>query len=146
MQAIHLVYRILTDVQCRESHVEHFDPKVQFMHILEVFQKIIKEQQVAICLKLHSYLQVNLQLCCRVYTCWTDLLQQWDIEKVMWSILIQTASLYTSQKYFKWLIKHQLVAICLQLYSYLQLNICKFAALLQDIHLLYRFFTTVECI
>ena len=41
----------------------------------------------------------------------------------MWSILIQTASSYTSEKYFKQLIKDYQVAICLQLCSYLQSNL-----------------------
>ena len=37
LQAVHLVYRITTAVQCGESHVKHFDGNGQFVHLLEVF-------------------------------------------------------------------------------------------------------------
>ena len=87
------------------------------------FKYLIKDQQVAICLQLCSYLQSNLQLCRRLYTWCTEIPQQQDVEKVMWNILIQTACSYTYEKYFKQLIKYQQVAICLQLCSYLQSNL-----------------------
>ena len=87
------------------------------------FKQLIKDQQVAICLQLCSYLQSNLQLCRSLYTQCTEIPQLWDVEKVMWNILIQTACSYTIGKYFKWLIKYQKVAICLQLCSYLQSNL-----------------------
>ena len=87
------------------------------------FKQLIKYQQVAICLQLCSYLQSNLQLCRRLYTWCTEIPQLWDVEKVMWNFLIQTACSYTSEKYFKQLIKDQSVAICLQLCSYLQSNL-----------------------
>ena len=81
------------------------------------FKQLIKDQQVAIALKLYRYLQVNLQFCCGLYTGCTHFPRLWDVENVMWNILIQTASSYTSQNYFKQLIKDQQVAICLKLYS-----------------------------
>ena len=87
------------------------------------FKQLIKNQQVAICLQLCSYLQSNLQLCRSLYTWCTEIPQLWDVEKVMWNILIQTACSYNSEKYFKQLIKNQQVAICLQLCSYLQSNL-----------------------
>ena len=87
------------------------------------FKQLIKDQQVAICLQLCSYLQSNLQLCLSLYTWCTEIPQPWDVEKVMWNILIQTACSYTIGKYFKQLIKYQQVAICLQLCSYLQSNL-----------------------
>ena len=87
------------------------------------FKQLNKYQQVAICLQLCSYLQSNLQLCRRLYTWCTEIPQLWDVEKVMWNILIQTACSYTIGKYFKQLIKYQQVAICLQLYSYLYSNL-----------------------
>ena len=87
------------------------------------FKQLIKYQQVAIYLQLCSYLQSNLQLCRRLYTWCTEIPQLWDVEKVMWNILIQTACSYTIGKYFKQLIKDQQVAICLQLYSYLYSNL-----------------------
>ena len=68
------------------------------------FKQLIKYQQVAICLQLCSYLQSNLQLCRSLYTWCTEILQLWDVEKVMWNILIQTACSYTSEKYFNQLI------------------------------------------
>ena len=49
--------------------------------------------------------------------------RKWDVGKVMWNILFQTACSYTIGKYFKQLIKYQQVAICLQLCSYLQYNL-----------------------
>ena len=82
------------------------------------FKQLIKYQQVAICLQLCSYLQSNLQLCRSLYTWCTEIPQLWDVEKVMWNILIQMACSYTYEKYFNQLIKDQQVAICLQLYSY----------------------------
>ena len=87
------------------------------------FKQLIKYQQVAICLQLCSYLQSNLQLCRSLYTWCTEIPQLLDVQKVMWNILIQTACSYTSEKYFKQLIKDQSVAICLQLCSYLQSNL-----------------------
>ena len=87
------------------------------------FKQLIKDQYVAMSLKLYSKLQVNLQLCCGLYTGCTHFPQLWDGEKVMWNILIQTASSYTSQKYFKQLIKDQQVAIGLKLYRKLQVNL-----------------------
>ena len=87
------------------------------------FKQLIKDYQVAICLQLCSYLQSNLQLCRSLYTWCTEIPQLWDVEKDMWNILIQTACSYTSEKYFKQLIKDQQVAICLQLCSYLQSNL-----------------------
>ena len=87
------------------------------------FKQLIKYQQVAICLQLCSYLQSNLQLCRSLYTWCTEIPQLWDVEKVMWTILIQTACSYTTGKYFKQLIKYQQVAICLQQCSYLQSNL-----------------------
>ena len=81
------------------------------------FKQLIKDQYVAMGLKLYSKLQVNLQLCCGLYTGCTHFPRLWDGEKVMWNILIQTASSYTSQKYFKQLIKDQYVAMGLKLYS-----------------------------
>ena len=87
------------------------------------FKQLIKYQQVAICLQLCSYLQSNLQLCRSLYTWCTEIPQLLDVQKVMWNILIQTACSYTSEKYFKQLIKDQQVAICLQLCSYLQSNL-----------------------
>ena len=87
------------------------------------FKQLIKYQQVAICLQLCSYLQSNLQLCCSLYTWCTEIPQLWDVEKVKWNILIQTACSYTYEKYFNQLIKDQQVAICLQLCSYLQSNL-----------------------
>ena len=87
------------------------------------FKQLIKDQYVAMGLKLYSKLQVNLQLCCGLYTGCTHFPRLWDGEKVMWKILIQTASSYTSQKYFKQLIKDQYVAMGLKLYSKLQVNL-----------------------
>ena len=87
------------------------------------FKQLIKDYQVAICLQLCSYLQSNLQLCRSLYTWCTEIPQLWDVEKDMWNILIQTTCSYTSEKYFKQLIKDQQVAICLQLCSYLQSNL-----------------------
>ena len=87
------------------------------------FNQLIKYQYLAICLKLCSYLQSNLQLCRSLYTWCTEIPQLWDVEKVMWNILIQTACSYTYEKYFNQLIKDQQVAICLQLCSYLQSNL-----------------------
>ena len=87
------------------------------------FKQLIKYQQVAICLQLCSYIQTNLQLCRSLYTWCTEIPQLWDVGKVMWNILIQTACSYTIGKYFKQLIKYQQVAICLQLCSYLQSNL-----------------------
>ena len=75
------------------------------------FKQLIKDQWVAIGLKLYSKLQVNLQLCCGLYTSCTPFPRLWDGEKVMWNILIQADSSYTSQKYFKQLIKDQWVAM-----------------------------------
>ena len=91
------------------------------------FKQLIKDQQVAICLQLCSYLQSNLQLCRSWYTWCTQIPQLWDVEKVMWNNLIQTTSQHDSQKDFKQLIKYQQVAIGLQLCSYLQSNfqICR---------------------
>ena len=86
------------------------------------FKQLIKDQSVAICLQLCSYLQSNLQLCRSLYTWCTQIPQLWDVGKVMWNILIQTACSYPIGKYFKQLIKYQQVAICLQLCSYLQSN------------------------
>ena len=102
------------------------------------FKQLIKDQQVAICLQLCSYLQSNLQLCRSLYTWCTEIPQLWDVDKVMWNILIQTACSYTIGKYFKQLIKYQQVAICLQLCSYLQSN-------LQLVHLVYGNLTTAGC-
>ena len=87
------------------------------------FKQLIKDYYVAICLQLCSYLQSNLQLCRSLYTWCTEIPQLWDVEKVMWNILIQTTSQHVSQKDFKQLIKYQQVAICLQLYSYLYSNL-----------------------
>ena len=87
------------------------------------FKQLIKDQYVAMGLKLYSKLQVNLQPCCGLYTGCTHFPRLWDGEKVMWNILIQTASSYTTQKYFKQLIKDQQVAIGLKLHSYLQVNL-----------------------
>ena len=87
------------------------------------FKQLIKYQYVAICLQLCSYLQSNFQLCRSLYTWCTEIPQLWDVEKVMWNILIQTACSYTSEKYFKQLIKDYQVAICLQLCCYLQSNL-----------------------
>ena len=87
------------------------------------FKQLIKDQQVAICLQLCSYLQSNLQLCGSWYTWCTQIPQLWDVGKVMWNILIQTACSYTIGKYFKQLIKYQQLAICLQLCCYLQSNV-----------------------
>ena len=87
------------------------------------FKQLIKDQQVAICLQLCSYLQSNLQLCRSLYTQCTEIPQLWDVEKVMWKILIQTACSYTSEMYFKQLIKDQQVDTCLYLCSYLQPNL-----------------------
>ena len=87
------------------------------------FKQVIKDYQVAICLQLCSYLQSNLQLCRILYTCCTEIPQLLDVDKVMWTILIQTAYSYTIGQYFKQLIKYQQVAICLQLCSYLQSNL-----------------------
>ena len=87
------------------------------------FKQLIKYYLVAICLQLYSYLQSNLQHCRCLYTQCTEIPQLWDVEKVMWNILIQTACSYTIGKYFKQLIKDQQVAICLQLYSYLYSNL-----------------------
>ena len=87
------------------------------------FNQLIKYQYLAICLQLCSYLQSNLQLCRSLYTWCTEIPQLWDVEKVMWNILIQTACSYTYEKYFNQLIKDQQVAICLQLCSYLQSNL-----------------------
>ena len=122
-QLVHLVYGDLTTVRCRESHVEHFDSNGLFVHHEEVFKQLIKYQQIAICLQLCSYLQSNLQLCRSLYTWCKEIPQLWDVEKVMWNILIQTACSYTSEKYFKQLNKDQQVALCLQLCSYLQSNL-----------------------
>ena len=83
------------------------------------FKQLIKYQQLAICLQLCSYLQSNLQLCRSLYTWCTEIPQLWDVEKVMWNILIQTANQHASQKDFKQLIKDQYEDICLKLYSYL---------------------------
>ena len=87
------------------------------------FKQLIKDQQVALYLRLYRYLQVNLQLWRGLYTSCKDFPQHCDVEIVMWNILIQTASLYTSQKYFKQLIKDQQVAKCSRLYSLLQVNL-----------------------
>ena len=87
------------------------------------FKQLNKDQQVAICLQLCSYLQSNLQLCRSLYTWCTEIPQLWDVKKVMWNILIQTACSYPIQKYFKQLIKYQQLAICLQLRCYLQSNL-----------------------
>ena len=87
------------------------------------FKQLIKDQSVAISLQLCSYLQSNLQLCRSLYTWCTEIPQLWDVDKVMWNILIQTASQHASQKDFKQLIKDQQLAICLQLCSYLQSNL-----------------------
>ena len=87
------------------------------------FKQLIKYQQLAICLQLCSYLQSNFQICRSLYTWCMEIPQLWDVEKVMWTISIQTACLYTIGKYFKQLIKYQQVAICLQLCSYLQSNL-----------------------
>ena len=87
------------------------------------FKQVIKYQQVAICLQLCSYLQSNFQICRSLYTWCTEIPQLWDVEKVMWNILIQTTSQHVSQKDFKQLIKDYKVAICLQLCSYLQSNL-----------------------
>ena len=100
------------------------------------FKQLIKDQQVAICLQLCSYLQSNLQLCRSRYTWCTQIPQLWDVGKVMWNILIQTACSYTIGKYFKQLIKYQQLAICLQLCCYLQSN-------LQLCHSLYTWFTEI---
>ena len=35
--AVHSVYGIPTAVECRESHVEDFDPNGQLVHLIEVF-------------------------------------------------------------------------------------------------------------
>ena len=106
------------------------------------FKQLIKYQQVAICLQLCRYLQSNLQLCSSLYTWCMEIPQLWDVEKVMWNILIPTACSYTIGKYFKQLIKDQLVAICLQLYSYLYSN---FNSAVEYIHFLYADSTTVGC-
>ena len=87
------------------------------------FKQLIKYQQLAICLQLCCYLQSNLQFCHSLYTWCTEIPQLLDVDKVMWNILIQTACSYTSEKYFKQLIKYQQEAICLQLCSYLQSNL-----------------------
>ena len=87
------------------------------------FKKLIKDQQAAMQLQLHSQLQANLQLCCRPYTLCTEFPQLWDVEKFMWSIFIQTATSYTQYKYFKKLIKDQQAAMQLQLHSQLQANL-----------------------
>ena len=87
------------------------------------FKQLIKDQQVAICLQLCSFLQTNLQLCRSLYTWFTEIPQLWDVGKVMWNILIQTACSYTIGKYFKQLIKYQQLALCLQLCCYLQSNL-----------------------
>ena len=114
---VHQLYTFPTVVGWRESHVEHFDPNVQFYTSQKYFKQLIKDQWVAMDLKLYSKLQVNLQLCCGLYTSCTPFPRLWDGEKVMWNILIQTAISYTSQTYFKQLIKDQWVAIGLKLYS-----------------------------
>ena len=100
------------------------------------FKQLIKDQQVAICLQLCSYLQSNLQLCRSLYTWCTQIPKLWDVGKVMWNILIQTACSYTIGKYFKQLIKYQQLAICLQLCCYLQSN-------LQLCHSLYTWCTEI---
>ena len=100
------------------------------------FKQLIKDQYVAICLQLCSYLQSNLQLCRSLYTLCTEIPQLWDVGKVMWNILIQTACSYTIGKYFKQLIKYQQLAICLQLCCYLQSN-------LQFCHSLYTWCTEI---
>ena len=87
------------------------------------FKQLIEYQQLAICLQLCCYLQSNLQLCHSLYTWCTEIPQLLDVDKVMLNILIQTACSYTSEKYFKQLIKDYQVAICLQLCSYLQSNL-----------------------
>ena len=100
------------------------------------FKQLYKHQQVAICLQLCSYLQSNLQLCRSLYTWCTEIPQLWDVGKVLWNILIQTACSYTIGKYFKQLIKYQQLAICLQLCCYLQSN-------LQLCHSLYTWCTEI---
>ena len=100
------------------------------------FKQLIKDQSVAICLQLCRYLQSNLQLCRSLYTWCTQIPQLWDVGKVMWNILIQTACSYTIGKYFKQLIKYQQLAICLQLCCYLQSN-------LQLCHSLYTWCTEI---
>ena len=35
--AVHTVYGIHTAVECRESHVEDFDPNGYLVHLIEVF-------------------------------------------------------------------------------------------------------------
>ena len=87
------------------------------------FKQLNKYQQVAICLYLCSCLQLNLQLCSSLYTLFTEIPQLWDVGKVMWNIVIQTASQHASQKDFKYLIKDQQVVICLYLCSCLQSNL-----------------------
>ena len=135
-QLVHLVYGDPTTVGCRESHVEHFDPNGLFVQLEKYFKQLIKDQQVAICLQLCSYLQSNLQLCRSLYTWCTEIPQLLDVDNVMWNILIQTACSYTIEKYFKQLIKYQQLAICLQLCSYLQSN-------LQLCHSLYTWCTEI---
>ena len=126
-QLVHLVYGDPTTVGCKESMW-----KVMWNILIQMacsytigkyFKQLIKYQQVAICLKLCSYLQSNLQLCRSLYTWCTEIPQLWDVRKVMWNILIQMACSYTIGKYFKQLIKYQQVAICLKLCSYLQSNL-----------------------
>ena len=116
LKFVHFLYRFPTTVGWRESHVASLYNSQNYFKIL------IKDQQLATCIELHNKLQVNWQLCCSLYTCCTDFPYLWDGEKVMWNILIQTASLYTSQKYFKILINDQYVATCIELHSYLQVN------------------------
>ena len=66
---------------------------------------------------------ISVQLCRSLYTWCTEIPQLLDVDKVMWTILIQTDFSYTIGKYFKQLIKYQQLAICLQLCSYLQSNL-----------------------
>ena len=45
--------------------------------------------------------QLNFKLCRGLHTSCTQFPQLWDLEKVMWILLIQTTCSYTSEKYFK---------------------------------------------
>ena len=96
---------------------------VKFAALPQLVHLVYGHPTTVRCLQLCSYLQSNLQLCRSLYTWCTEIPQLWDVENVMWNILIQTACSYTYEKYFKQLIKDYQVAICLQLCSYLQSNL-----------------------
>ena len=112
-QFVHLVYGDPTTLGCREVMWNILIQTACSYTIGKYFKQLIKYQQLAICLQLCCYLQSNLQLCRSLYTWCTEIRQLWDVENVMWNILIQTASQHASQKDFK-----QLIKISRQLYVY----------------------------